>query len=237
MNFLKIDSPLMKRLAVMADLLILNFWTLLFCLPVITAGASFTAMHYVLLKIVRGEESYVTGQFFKAFKKNFLQATILWIIMLAVYAVLFVDWRILRMQGDQFPGYLLILLGAAAMVIFLLSLYVFPILSRYENTVLGTIKAAFTMSVIGIVTLRTIGMGLAMFIPLLFLWAGGYPVVPVFLCFCFSFPGWLRALMYNGLFRTYEGVAGMQKKEEGDDLYRVPEEEGAVEEEEAPSEE
>jgi hypothetical protein len=80
-------------------------------------------------------------------------------------------------------------------------------------------------------------MGLAMFIPPLFLWAGGYPIVPVFLCFCFSFPGWLRALMYNGLFRTYEGVAGMQKKEEEDDLYRVPEEEGALEEEEAPSEE
>ena len=37
--------------------------------------------------------------------------------------------------------------------------------------------------------------------------------------------------MYNGLFRTYEGVAGMQKKEEEDDLYRVPEDEEASPEE------
>ena len=110
MNFLHIESPLMKKLGIMADLLILNLVTLVCCLPIVTAGAAFTAMHYVLLKIVRGEEGYVVKTFFRAFKENLLQGTILWIIMVIVYAALFVDWRILRMQGNEFPVFMNILL-------------------------------------------------------------------------------------------------------------------------------
>ena len=55
MDFLKIDSPFMKFLGTMADLMILNMLTVLCCVPIVTAGASFTAMHYVLQKLVRGE--------------------------------------------------------------------------------------------------------------------------------------------------------------------------------------
>ncbi|MBP3880437.1 MAG: YesL family protein [Lachnospiraceae bacterium] len=205
MNFLHIESPVMKKLGVMADLLILNLVTLVCCLPIVTAGAAFTAMHYVLLKIVRGEEGYVIKTFFRAFRENFLQGTILWIIMAAVYAALFVDWRILRMQGDEFPVFMNVLLLAAVLIIYMISLYVFPILSRYQNTVPGTIKAALTMSVVG--TIRTLGSAVVYPIPYVILFFAGYPIVPIILCFCFTGPGFFRAKMYDGLFRTYETVA------------------------------
>ena len=52
-----IDSPVMRFLGKVADLMILNLVTLLCCIPVVTIGASLTAMHYVLLKMVRNEES------------------------------------------------------------------------------------------------------------------------------------------------------------------------------------
>ena len=206
-GFLQLDSPFMRFLGVMADLMILNILTLLLCIPVITAGAAFTAMHFVLLKIVRGEESYIARTFFRAFKENFRQATILWVGMLAIYGLLFVDWRILRMQGDEFPGILLILLVAALIVVYLISLYVFPVLSRYSNTLGGTVKTAFSMTVFGMLTLRTLAQGLLMFVPVLFLMAGGYSVDPIFLAFCFTAPGFLRAKMYSGLFRKYEEKA------------------------------
>ena len=45
-----IDSPVMRFLGKVADLMILNLVTLLCCIPVVTIGASLTAMHYVLLK-------------------------------------------------------------------------------------------------------------------------------------------------------------------------------------------
>ena len=67
-----IDSPVMRFLGKVADLMILNLVTLLCCIPVVTIGASLTAMHYVLLKMVRNEESYIVRSFFKSFKRDAL---------------------------------------------------------------------------------------------------------------------------------------------------------------------
>lgn len=61
------DSPVMRVLNRVGDLLILNVLMIVCCIPVITAGAAFTAMHYVLLKIVRGEEGYLIRGFLSPF--------------------------------------------------------------------------------------------------------------------------------------------------------------------------
>ena len=76
MKIFDLDSPLMNVLNKMADLMWLNILTLICCIPIITAGAAFTSMHYVALKIVRNEESYITRSFFKSFKTNFVQVVL-----------------------------------------------------------------------------------------------------------------------------------------------------------------
>ena len=214
MDIFSPESKFMTALGVLANLMILNILTLLLCLPVVTAGASLTAMYYVLLKIVRDEEGDIIQQFFQAFKLNFRQATIIWIILLLIYTALFVDWRIIRMQGDQFPGIVIILLYGAIAVVYLISLYIFPVLSRYRNTIGGTVKTAFAMSVYGITGMRTVLCGLINLTPLLLLFLLGYAVVPVFLCFCFSGPGYFRAKIYRTLFSTYETGGQTQETEE-----------------------
>ncbi len=204
MDFLKIDSPFMKFLGTMADLMILNMLTVLCCVPIVTAGASFTAMHYVLQKLVRGEENYVSRQFFHSFKENFVQSTIIWIGMVVVYGALFVDWRILRMQGDQFPGFLIILLYGAAVIIFLYTLYIFPILARYKNTIRGILKLAFSMTIMGSITLRTLAAGILYIVPFAILLIYGWGSIPILLLMGFTVPGFFRAMMYRGLFNKYE---------------------------------
>lgn len=204
MDFLKIDSPFMKFLGTMADLMILNMLTVLCCVPIVTAGASFTAMHYVLQKLVRGEENYVSRQFFHSFKENFVQSTIIWIGMVVVYGALFVDWRILRMQGDQFPGFLIILLYGAAVIIFLYKLYIFPILARYKNTIRGILKLAFAMTIMGSITLRTLAAGILYIVPFAILLIYGWGSIPILLLMGFTVPGFFRAMMYRGLFNKYE---------------------------------
>ena len=100
-KFFDMDSPVMRVLNRVGDLMIMNFLMILCCIPVITAGAAFTAMHYVLLKIVRGEEGYLIKGFFKSFKENFKQATILWLLMLLVGCSLcgrFVDLQLFRVD-------------------------------------------------------------------------------------------------------------------------------------------
>ena len=60
MKIFDIDSPLMQVLGKISDLVILNLITVVMCIPIVTAGASFTAMHYCCLKIARDHE---TGMF------------------------------------------------------------------------------------------------------------------------------------------------------------------------------
>ena len=64
----------------LADLMWLNLLVLLCVLPVFTAGASFCAMHYVLLKLHRGEDVSVTKAFFKSLRSNLKQALVLSVI-------------------------------------------------------------------------------------------------------------------------------------------------------------
>ncbi len=95
-KFFDIDSPFIQFLNRVADLMILNFLVMICCLPIFTIGASYTAMHYVLLKMVRKEEGYLIRGFFKSFKQNFKQATLIWLGMLVLIAFFGVDFCILR---------------------------------------------------------------------------------------------------------------------------------------------
>ncbi len=205
--FLQMDSPFMRFLSVLADLMILNFLTIVCCIPVITAGASFTAMHYVLTKMVRNEEGYIARSFFHAFKQNLGQSIFIWIGMIGVTAALVMDWLILKSTPGQFSEVLVVLLYAAAIVVYLIMLYVFPVLSRYHNTIRGTLKTAFSMAVFGIFTLRTIANGLLFLVPFAVLWIGGWNSIPILAVFCFTLPGYLRAALYSGLFKKYETPA------------------------------
>lgn len=72
-------TTLLERTGMMIKL---NLITILFSLPVVTAGAAVTAMNYVSMKIDRGEEGYILKDFFRAFSLNLKQASSIWIFML-----------------------------------------------------------------------------------------------------------------------------------------------------------
>ena len=86
-RFFNMDNKFFVFMGRVADLLLLNFLCILCCIPVVTAGASITALYYVTLKMARDEESYIARSFFRSFKQNFKQATIINIIMLLTAAV------------------------------------------------------------------------------------------------------------------------------------------------------
>lgn len=130
-----------------ADLCILNIICVVCCIPVITAGASITAMYYVTLKMVRNEEAYIIRSFFKSFKQNFKQATIINLIMLLIGLVLYVDLNVSKaMQGGAGQIFLVIFM-AFVLIYFILFLYVYPVLARFYNTIKNTIKNALFMAI------------------------------------------------------------------------------------------
>ena len=146
-RFFNLDSPVMVALTKMADLIIVNLLAFFCCLPIITVGASMTALHYVVLKIVRDEECYIVKSFFKSFKQNFKQATIINLIMLLIGLVLYVDLNVSKaMQGGAGQIFHVIFM-AFVLIYFILFLYVYPVLARFYNTIKNTIKNALFMAI------------------------------------------------------------------------------------------
>ncbi len=128
----------------------LNVLWFICSLPIITIGASTSALYYISLKIVRGEEGHVFSSFFRSFKENFRQATVIWLIMLFTGAFLGVDGYIayhLRASSSGaaavFWTLVLALLIGAAVVYTIVLLYVFPLVGTVSNTTPAMLKNAF----------------------------------------------------------------------------------------------
>ena len=201
MKIFDLDSPLMNVLNKMADLMWLNILTLIGSNPIITAGAAFTSMHYVALKIVRNEESYITRSFFKSFKTNFRQATLIWLLILLIAAVLGGDYYIITKSGIQFSSVLVILIMAAAVLVICTALYVFPVLAKFDNTIMGTIRNAFIMSILQLP--KTVVMFVMAFFPLI-IYLVSLRLIPIIFLFGFSLPAYASAMLYNKFFQKLE---------------------------------
>ena len=86
-----IENPVWQFINKLLHVLLLNLLWVVCSIPIITMGASTTAVYYVTLKLVRDEEGYTIKSFFDSFKTNFKQATLIWIILLLVGIFLGVD--------------------------------------------------------------------------------------------------------------------------------------------------
>jgi uncharacterized membrane protein YesL len=202
MKFFNMDSPVSRFLTKLFDIVWLNILTMICALPIVTAGASFTAMHYVLLHMVRNEEGYIAKSFFRAFKQNFRQATLVWLTVLPfllLYAGIFVFFG--RDENGSLTA-----AGIAVLVAFILLLpfllFLFPLLARFEtnirqlykNTVLimfAHSKTSIFMILTHLVFWYAIWKWLAyvaFLIPLIF----------------FTLPGYICAVLYTPVLKKYE---------------------------------
>lgn len=195
------DSPIMRFLSIMADLMILNLIALICCIPIVTIGASMTALHYVLLKMVRNEEGYIVRSFFKSFKDNFKQATIIWLIILLFIAVFVGDLLIMNYSAIEFPKALRVILFALALFVAMLVCYVFPVLSRFDNTIFNTIKNALFMAILSLP--KTILMLLLYVLPVVALYFSTM-AMPFIFIFGISAPAYFAAMLYSGTFKKFE---------------------------------
>ena len=221
MKIFDLDSPLINFLNKVADLMCLNILTMICCIPIITAGASLTAMHYMALKIVRNEECYITRGFFKSFKENFKQATIIWLILLLVVVILVGDVYIIMKSGIEFHMVLRVVIMAAAVLVAFTATFVFPVLAKFENSVKGTIKNAFLMSILQFP--KTITMIVLNILPaVLFIYF--FQMIPVIFLFGFSLPAFLGAFLYNKFFQKLEEQLLVEAGENAEEVREEEEE-------------
>ena len=141
-RFFSIDNPIDTFFKIM----LLNVLWVICSLPVLTMGASTTALTYACMKL-RKKEGYVTKNFFHSFKENLGQATVLFLIFLAGGAFLAAD-MILGNQSQTMYGNLMRILAFVLAVPYTFTLvYVFAVQSKFVNRVPDTIRYAFLLSV------------------------------------------------------------------------------------------
>ena len=140
------EGALYRFVSRLWDVIVLNFMWLLFSLPIITIGASTVAVHSVCLKMVDDEECYIARSFMKAFKQNLKQGIILGLMTAAASYVVYLNFALFNaIDSNPLP---LLIMGIIGTVVFLLSLlYAYPLIARYENSIIRTLRNSFDISV------------------------------------------------------------------------------------------
>lgn len=141
------DSRIMNFLSRLGDMFILNVIYLASCVPIITIGAATTALYYNTLKMAENRESYVWKEYWKSFRENFRQATILWMMLLTVILVLGADAVLIGGMGRALGSVIALLVIVIGIFLIMTGVYLFPVLARFDNTVKNTVKNAMIMSI------------------------------------------------------------------------------------------
>ena len=93
---MRIDSPIISAGIKLTNLLILNLYWVIGCLPVITIGTSTIAAFSVTLKMTEDREgASMTVQFWKAYVKNLKHGIPLSLILLAGCGSILLDVRMI----------------------------------------------------------------------------------------------------------------------------------------------
>lgn len=204
------ETKLFNFATKVSQLMWLNVLTLLCCLPVITIGSALTAMHHVLVQIYRDEENKITATYFSAFRKNLGRATILWLICLAFYLLLWVDYQAMLQLENNSLNYIKLFVPVLGFIGTLSLSWVFILQSRYTLTVKKTIGFAITRVIA--FPIRSLFMGLCIILP-----AAVAIYLPQFLMlavlFGLSGPGILQTCLYNKALRYMEET----EEEEGEE--------------------
>jgi uncharacterized membrane protein YesL len=146
-NNLLTDNPIVLFLTNFFNLLTLNALFLISCIPLVTIGAALTALHSVVLQMLKDEDPSIWKSYWHAFRQNFRPATMLFAIVLAgglflgndlyiIYKVIDHSWMFL-----QVPVWILLFLVLA------LYFYGFPLLASYECSFRQLLKNVFLLAV------------------------------------------------------------------------------------------
>ncbi len=198
------DNPVWRFIGKFFDIMVLNLLWTICSLPIITIGASTTAVYYVMLKLVRDEEGPTVRSFFKSFKENFRQATVIWLILLAAGAVIAFDlyfFLMIQTEATTFRFVMISIFCGFALIGSGIVLFVFPLQSRFYNPVKKTLFNAFFIAMRHF--LQTLGM-LVIDVAIPFLAFFYVPILqPVLFLFGFPLIAFINSYMLVGIFDRY----------------------------------
>lgn len=216
-RFFNIDGPFIVGLTKLADIFILNILLVLCSLPIFTFGAAYTALYYVTLKMVKDEDCYTVKSFFKSFKLNFKQGTGIWLLMLIIGIVIYLDFKVMSGDyagivnvSDNMAKIMSIMIMAASVLYLFAFSYVFPVLARFDNSVKNTLKNALFMAIRHLPS--TIAIILINIVPLALMYLVPQAIIMVF--FVFGLCAYCNSFFFVKIFKLYMPDEDITKDED-----------------------
>ena len=206
MKFWAIDSPVMRVLGRLGDIIILNMIFVAGCIPVLTIGTSLSALYTVAMKMARGEDPSVWKEFWKAYKRNFKPATICWLIMAVIAILLFVDFRLIGvLKGSGMYSIMRVVLAVILGTWILMFQYLFPYIARFENGIFATLRNALLLAAAHIPsTIVIVGLSVGSVILTLFTSRSFVVASIIWVFFGFALLTYVQAFLLCKIFEKYE---------------------------------
>ncbi len=203
MKIFAYEGKFWQFLNTVTDLVWLNILFIITSIPIFTVGAGMSALHYMCIKMWRGEDEGITKGYFAAFRANFGKGTALWLIMLFIDIVIIADLYFYFTGAIQLPGVLMVVIMMFAIIYVMATVMVFPFQAQFENTILNTFKnsALYTLSKLP----KVLGMIIVQALP----FAATYfyvQIAPVLLFFSFSVPAYTAVILYDRDFKEIGGI-------------------------------
>lgn len=139
------DAPLAHILSTLFDLMLLNIVFLVCCLPVVTIGAAYAALQQQTFALVKCG-SISVSKFFKAFRENAKNATMVWVAFLMITFLVYVDVRTLRTGRLPLGGFVLVLVWTLYLVCIAVMAYAIPMIAKFKNSVKNYIICSFFLA-------------------------------------------------------------------------------------------
>lgn len=147
-DFWNFDGGYTRIAGKIFDTLLLGCLWLICCVPVVTAGASTSALYYAFVKSVKQDRGYAVREFFHGFRINWKAATIGWLVSLLIGAIAVWNLKIVnQMETSDFTAFLLVLNIVVLVFLTVMSIYFYPAVSRFENSFGGYLKLSVYMAI------------------------------------------------------------------------------------------
>lgn len=131
-GFLSNDSTFGRIMARIWVIVAANILFVLCTVPVITIGPAFAALHFTMMKMLRGDlDSNPFSVFWTGFKTNFKQAVVTWLVLLALAVMIRLEWFWCGQFGGVFKMFQIGLAAIAGAAV-IIGLYLFPTMAAFK---------------------------------------------------------------------------------------------------------
>lgn len=207
MNLLNEDNVVHIALNMIGDIVLANLLFIFCSIPIITIGPSLTALYHCILRTVKGNNNGTVKTFVRAFRQNFVQSLIAWILFVLVLFVLILNIRFLLRTDSGMGKTLLYMSGALGGMLIIFFLYIFPVIAAFSGTMQNHIKNVFLFAFMHFPS--TLLMAVVTILPM-YMTYQDLKLMPLYACcwffFGFGLTAYINSKLLYRMFRPYLGT-------------------------------